>query len=81
MVAVLRLMHAIMLHAVNPGPAAVVRFQGRRELQTGNIIPFCNSQHKNSRAKLNSRASFRGFANGAQPGPPDRGRIKPKNTG
>jgi len=53
-----------LLHAINPGLAAVGRFQGRCKLQTGNIIPFYNSQHKNS------RASLPGFAKGARPGPP-----------
>jgi hypothetical protein len=53
-----------LLHAINPRPAAVGRFRGRCKLQSGNIIPFCNSQHKYSRVSLH------GFANGAQPEPP-----------
>jgi hypothetical protein len=47
-----------LLHAINPGLAAVGRFQGSRELQTGNIIPIGNSQHKNSRASLHSFANY-----------------------
>jgi hypothetical protein len=50
-----------LLHAINPGLAAVVGCQERCELQAGNIIPFCDSQHKYS------RVSLRGFANGARP--------------
>jgi hypothetical protein len=53
-----------LLHAINPGLTAVGRFQGLCKLQTGNIIPFCNSQHKNSRVSLHS------FANDARPVPP-----------
>jgi hypothetical protein len=65
---------ALLLHAVNPGLAAVGRFRGRCKLQSGNIIPFCNSQHKYSRVSLH------GFANGARPGPP-AGQESSKNTG
>jgi hypothetical protein len=64
----------LLLHAVNPGLAAVGRFRGRCKLQSGNIIPFCNSQHKYSRVSLH------GFANGARPGPP-AGQESSKNTG
>jgi hypothetical protein len=35
-----------LLHAINPGLAAVAGCQERCELQAGNIIPFCDSQHK-----------------------------------
>jgi hypothetical protein len=63
-----------LLHAINPGPAAGGRFRGRCKLQSGNIIPFCNSQHKYSRVSLH------GFANRARPGPP-AGQESSKNTG
>jgi hypothetical protein len=63
-----------LLYAINPGLAAVGRFQGRCKLQMGNIIPFCNSQHKNS------RVSLRSFAKCGRPAPP-AGQEWNKNTG
>jgi hypothetical protein len=34
-----------LLHAINRALAAVGRFRESRKLQSGNNIPFCNSQH------------------------------------